>query len=472
MDTTSSKNTAFADVPFDALASNLQGSLIRRHDAEYDSARAVYNGMINRYPAAIARCADADDVVTCVRFAREHGIDLAVRGGGHGAAGLCVGDDALVIDLSTMRDIAVDAARREVVVGGGCTWGEVDRATVAEGMATPSGFVSSTGVGGLALGGGVGYLTRRFGLTVDNLLSADVVLADGRKVVADAESHPALFWALRGGSGNFGVVTSFRFTCHEIGDNGVIFGGPVLYDEADLPDVMHWYREMLPGLPEELNGWIGIMAVPPAPPFPEELWGRHVCGIVWCYTGPLDRAEEVTAPVREFGSPLVVGMQQMPFDVLQSAFDGLLPAGLQWYWRADYFDEITDEAIRVHQKYLAALPTGHSTMHLYPIGGAAARVSESETAFPHRGQGWTGTIVGIDPDPANAQRITDWTKAYWEELHPTATGAVYVNFLMEEGRDRVRDAYGSNYERLTRIKAEYDPENVFHLNQNIRPAGS
>ena len=452
------------------LGAALRGDLITPGDPGYDEARAVYNAMIDKHPAAIARCRDAADVVACVNFAREHGLEIAIRGGGHNAAGFGTWDDALVIDLSLMRSTTVDPDARTVRVDAGCTWGDVDHATVAFGMATPSGFLASTGVGGLTLGGGIGYLSRRFGLTVDNLLAADVVLADGTLVTASDSEHSDLFWALRGGGGNFGVVTSFTFRCHDIGEAGTIIGGPVLYDLADTAAVMRWYRELLPALPEELSGWIGLITIPPAPPFPEQRWGRKVCGIVWCYTGRHDRAEAVLEPVRTFGSPLMVGLQPMPFSVLQSTFDPLYPAGLQWYWRADFFNEISDAAIEVHRKYGAMLPTGHSTMHMYPIDGAASRVPENATAFAYRDGGWAGVIVGVDPDPANAGLISQWARDYWEELHPTSAGGAYVNFLMNEGQDRVKASYRGNYARLTQVKERYDPDNTFHLNQNIQPA--
>ncbi len=461
-----------ATAPFADLAASLRGVVILPADPGYDQARAVYNAMIDKHPAAIARCRDTADIVACVRFARDHGLEIAVRGGAHNAAGLSVWDDALVIDLSLLRSTTVDPHGHTVRVDAGCTWGDVDHATVAFGMATPSGFLASTGVAGLTLGGGIGYLSRRFGLTVDNLVSADVVLADGRLVTASEQSHPDLFWALRGGGGNFGVATSFTFRCHDIGEHGVIIGGPVLYDFADTAEVMRWYRELLPSLPEELSGWIGLITIPPAPPFPQELWGRKSCGIVWCYTGKHDRADEVLAPVRDFGSPLLAGLHEMPFTALQSAFDALYPAGLQWYWRADFYTEISDAAIETHRKYGAMLPTGHSTMHMYPIDGAASRVSEGGTAFAYRDGGWAGVIVGVDPDPANAGRISQWARDYWEELHPTSAGGAYVNFLMQEGADRVRAAYRDNYDRLARIKERYDPDNIFHINQNIRPSGA
>jgi hypothetical protein len=455
---------------YEQLAGALRGDLIGPADSRYDEARRVYNGMIDKRPAAIARCRDVADVVACVRFAREHGLTIAVRGGGHSAAGLGVWDDALVIDLSLLRSTTVSPEDHTVRADAGCTWGDIDHATVAFGMATPSGFLASTGVAGLTLGGGIGYLSRRFGLTVDNLLAADVVLADGTFVTASETSHPDLFWALRGGGGNFGIVTSFTFRCHDIGEHGTIIGGPVFYDLADTAEVMRWYRELIPSLPEELSGWIALLTVPPVPPFPEALWGRKVCGIVWCYTGAHDKADEVLAPVKTHGSPLMVGLQPMPFTALQGAFDPLYPAGLQWYWRADFFNEISDTAIEVHRKYGAMLPTGHSTMHMYPIDGAASRVPENATAFAYRDGGWAGVIVGVDPDPANAGLISQWTRDYWEELHPTSAGGAYVNFLMNEGQDRVKASYRGNYARLTQVKERYDPGNTFHINQNIQPA--
>jgi FAD/FMN-containing dehydrogenase len=453
---------------FDSFSSALRGPVIQPSDEGYDAARAVYNAMIDRRPAAIAQCADVADVMTAVRFARENGLTVAVRGGGHNAGGLGVWDDALVIDLSAMRGVTVDPQARTVRAEGGCVWGDVDHATHAFGLATPSGILSSTGVGGLSLGGGIGYLARRFGLTVDNLLAADVVLADGSFVTATPDSHPDLFWALRGGGGNFGVVTSFLFRCHDVGD---VVAGPILYDIADTSDVLRWYREIQPSLPEELSGWFALLTIPPAPPFPEELWLRKACAVVWCYTGPPERADETLAPVRGFGTPLLDGTQQVPFPALQSVFDALYPAGLQWYWRTDFFREIPDAAIAAHQEFGEALPTPHSTMHMYPIDGAVQRVSSDATAFAYRDGGWAGVIVGVDPDPANAGQIRDWAVRYSEALHPTSAGGGYVNFMMaEEGSDRVRASYGPNYDRLARIKARYDPDNFFHVNQNIPPA--
>lgn len=459
-----------ATAPYDELAAQLHGRLVRPADADYDAVRAVYNGMIDQHPAAVARCRNAVDVSLAVKFARQHDLEVTIRGGGHNAAGLGVRDRALMIDLSEMRSVQVDPKARTVRVEGGCTWSDVDHATGGFGLATPCGFLASTGVGGLALGGGIGYLARRYGLTVDNLLAADVVLADGSLVRAAEDENPDLFWALRGGGGNFGVVTSFLFRCHPVGEQGIVIAGPVFYDLDDLGAVMRWYRELLPALPEELSGWFGILTIPPVAPFPEDLWMRKACVINWCYTGPHDRADEVLEPIRSFGDPLLVAVQEMPFAAFQSMFDPLLPAGLQWYWKADNFTELSDEAIAVHEKYAAEMPVGLSTMHLYPIDGAAARVPADATPFAYRSGGWAGVIVGVDADPANRELISDWARRYWAELHPTSAGGGYVNFLGDEGEERVRASYRENYTRLARVKSAYDPDNFFHVNQNIKPA--
>ncbi len=385
-----STDTAAPATMYDELAPALRGEIIQPGHADYDEARAVYNGMIDRHPAAIVRCRDAADVRACVIFARDHDIEIAVRGGGHNAAGLGVWDNALVIDLSPMKGVSPSPDGGTVRVDAGCTWADVDHATVPFGMATPAGFIGSTGVAGLTLGGGVaGYLGRRFGLTVDNLISADVVLADGSFVTASETSHPDLFWALRGGGGNFGVVTTFTFKCHQIGENGVIIGGPVLYDLADTTEVMQWYREIQPSLPEDLSGWIGVLTIPPAPPFPEELWGRKSCAIVWCYSGPHDKADAVLEPIKTFGSPLVMGLHEMPYSSLTTAFDALYPAGLQWYWRADFFEEITDKAIEAHVEFADA--AADRALHDAPLPdrrrGRTGRRGRDAVRLPQR---WLG----------------------------------------------------------------------------------
>jgi FAD binding domain/Berberine and berberine like len=450
----------------DALADQLRGQVIRPGEAAYDGARAVHNGSIDRRPGAIARCADVADVITAIRIASDDDALVSVRGGGHNGAGLGVIDGGLVIDLSSMRGIRVDPGAQAVRADGGCTLGEVDHATHAFGLATPSGIISSTGVSGLTLGGGIGHLSRRYGLSVDNLVSADVVLADGSFVTASAGENSDLFWALRGGGGNFGVVTSLELRCHPVRN---VVTGPVLYDVDDAGDLLRWYREFLPSAPDDLNGFFAFMTVPPAPPFPEHLHMRNVCGVMWCYVGPPEQADEVLAPVRSFGTPLLDGIHEAPFPALQSAFDGLYPPGLQWYWRADFFQEITDDAIAVHERF-GKVPTMHSTMHLYPIDGAAHDVDAADTPFSYRDATWAGVIAGVDPDPANLPMIERWAVDYWDALHPHSAGGAYVNFMMDEGDARVRATYRDNYERLTQVKAQYDPENFFRVNQNIPPA--
>jgi FAD/FMN-containing dehydrogenase len=448
------------------LAANLRGDLILPSDPDYESVRAVYNGMIDKRPAMIARCADVADVIAAVTFARKHDLLLAIRGGGHHGAGLGTCDAGLVIDLSQMKGIRVDPESRSVRVEGGCTWGEVDHATHAFGMATPSGFISTTGVGGLTLGGGLGYLTRKYGLTIDNLLAVDIVLADGSFVTANADQHADLFWAVRGGGGNFGVVTSFLFRLHPV---STVVGGPTLWPIDQAAEVMRWYRDFITEAPEDLNGWFGILVVPPAPTFPEDLHLKTMCGIVWCYTGPEERADEVFAPVQEVGAPALHGVGAMPYPVLQSAFDGLFTPGLQWYWKADFVDELSDEAIERHLEFAAEIPTMLSTMHLYPINGAAHRVGQDDTAWGYRDATWGMVIAGVDPDPANAEKISTWARDYWQAIHPYSAGGAYVNMMMEEGPDRIRAAYRDNYERLVEVKTRYDPSNLFCVNLNIKP---
>jgi FAD/FMN-containing dehydrogenase len=354
------------------------------------------------------------------------------------------------------------------LVFGGSTWGEVDHATHAFGLATPSGIVSTTGVGGLTLGGGLGHLTRRCGLTIDNLLAADVVLADGSFVTASADSHADLFWALRGGGGNFGVITSFLFRLHPI---DTVYGGPMFWDITRSAEVLRWYREFLPAAPGELTGFFCFHIVPSVEPFPEQLWGTSICGVVWCYTGPLEYAEATFAPIRaQFGPPALDWVGSIAHPALQSMFDGLYPPGLQWYWKADFFNELSDAAITRHVAFGSQLPTPQSGMHLYPIDGAAGRVAEGATAWNWRGARWAQVMAGIGPDPADNERMIAWARSYWEALHPHSAGGAYVNMMMDEGQERVRASYGANYDRLAALKAKYDPGNLFRLNQNITPA--
>lgn len=444
----------------------LRGELILPEDPAYDSARAVYNAMIDKRPALIARCVDVADVMACVNFAREHNLLVSIRGGGHNAGGLGICDDGLVIDLSRMKGIRVDPAACSVRVEGGCTWGDVDHATHAFGMATPSGILSTTGVGGLTLGGGIGHLSRKCGLSIDNLLAVDMVLADGRFVTASPEENQDLFWAVRGGGGNFGVVTSFVFRLHPI---SMVYAGLTLWPLDQAADVMRFYREFIAHAPEEVNGFFAFLTVPPVPMFPEHLHGEKMAGIVWCCSGPADKAEEALKPMRQFGKPALDHVGSMPYPAVQSMFDGLYPPGLQWYWKADFVKELSDAAIALHIQHGSRLPTGHSSVHLYPINGAVHRIGKSDTAFFYRDAIWAAVIVGVDPDPANNTKTIPWAKEYWEALHPYSAPGAYVNFMMDEGQDRIKATYGDNYDRLVSIKRKYDPANVFRVNQNIRP---
>lgn len=456
------------DTTLEAMRTALRGPVIGPDDLDYGQACKIYNGMIDRRPAAIARCTDVADVMAAVDFVRDHGLELAVRGGGHSGPGLCLVDEGVTIDLAPIRWTHIDPGTRTALVGGGSQLGDLDHAGHAFGLATPSGINSTTGVGGLTLGGGHGHLTRKYGLTIDNLVSADVVLADGSLVTASESEHSDLFWALRGGGGNFGIVTSFRYRLHPVSTVGVAF---TLWPVERTREVLRWYREFLPQSADDLNGFFALLSVPPGPPFPEEIHGRKMCGVVWCWTGDPDRLDEVLRPVNDAGTPAFHFTTPMPYPALQSMFDDLLPSGLQWYWRGAFFDRITDESLDVHLHYGENLPTPLSTMHLYPVDGAAGRVPRDATAWSHRDAIWSGVVVGIDPDPANAPALKEWCTAYEEALRPYSMGGSYVNFLGEdEGQDRVRATYGDHFDRLAEIKRTYDPHNLFHATQNVRPA--
>ena len=445
-----------------------RGTILEPENAGYEEARKVYNGMIDRRPRLIVKCTDAADVMAAVRMAKANDLQVSIRGGGHNAAGLGVCDDGMTIDLAPINFVRVEPSSRTVLVGAGCKWSDVDHATHGFGLAVPSGIIASTGVAGLTLGGGMGHLTRKYGLTIDNLLSVDMVLADGSFVVANAEENPDLFWAVRGGGGNFGIVTSFLFEAHHV---TTVCAGPMLWHLEDAAAVMKWYREFITQAPEEMNGFFAMMTVPPGPPFPEALHLRKMCGIVWCYQGSMEQANAILEPIRSYRPPAFEFFVPMPFPMLQGMFDPIFPSGLQWYWKADFFRELSDAAIEKHLEHGSLLPTWQSTMHLYPVNGKVNRVGESDTAFSYRDAVWSEVIVGVDPDPANAGRITEWARNYYEALHPFGAGGAYLNFMMEEGEDRIRATYRGNYDRLAAVKAKYDPGNFFRVNQNIRPAG-
>jgi FAD/FMN-containing dehydrogenase len=443
------------------------GDLIGPDDPSYDESRALFNAMIDKRPALISRPAGPGDVAALVRFARGRDLPIAIRGGGHNGAGLASVDDGVVIDLSRLKAISVDPSTGAVRVGGGSVWGEVDAATQEHGLAVPSGIISTTGVGGLTLGGGSGYLTRRYGLTIDNLLSAEVVLADGRIVTASADEEPDLFWAIRGGGGNFGVVTEFTFQGRPV---TTIVGGPTFWALEDTDELLAAYREWLPTAPRNVTAFFVFHTVPPGPPFPEEIHLRKVCGIVWCVDASDEEAEKAMAPMLGVAEPLMHGAGRMPLRDLNGAFDGLYSPGDQWYWRGDFFDELADETIVRNREWNDRMPSWKSGSHLYPVDGAAQDVAVEDTAYAYRNATYSQVIIAVDPDPAGAGAIRDWAIGYWEALHPYSAGGAYVNFMMDEGQARVKATYGPNYERLTRVKAVYDPDNVFHVNQNIVPA--
>jgi hypothetical protein len=405
-----------------SLRAELRGELILPADASYDEARKLYNAMIDKRPALITRCADAADVISAVNFARENGLPLAIRGGGHNGAGFGSVEDGLVVDLSPIKGVRVDPAARTVRVGGGATWGEVDHATHAFGLAVPGGIISTTGVGGLTLGGGHGYLTRKCGLTIDSLTSADVVLADGSLVRASGDENEDLFWALRGGGSNFGVVTSFEFRAHRVRE---VFAGVTVWPIEQAPEVLRFYRDFMEQTSENMYGFFTFLKVPPGPPFPEPLHGETMCGVVWCYAGSLDAAGAEFEPIRGFGAAFEF-LGPMPFPALNSMFDPLLPPGLQWYWKGDFVDELPEEAIALHAEHGSKLPTPLSTMHLYPIDGAAHQVGETDTAFSYRRSRWSAVYAGIDPDPANNESTISWAREYWEALHPYSAGGAYT----------------------------------------------
>jgi FAD/FMN-containing dehydrogenases len=447
---------------------NLRGDLIQRSDERYEEARKLYNGMIDKRPLLIARCVDVADITAAVNFGRDLDLLIAIRGGGHNGPGFGSCDDGLVIDLSMMKSVRVDPATGRVRVDPGCTSGDVDHATHAFGLAVPFGIVSTTGVAGLTLGGGTGYLTRKYGLTIDNLLEADVVLADGSFVTASQSLNPDLFWALRGGGGNFGVVTSFLFQAHPV---STVYAGPIFWDAAHAKDVMRAYRDFLPTAPEELGAFVGLKTVLSTDPFPKDYWGRRACAVISSYNGGAEEGEKVMAQLlRSVPKPIFNWMGAMPFPAMQTLFDPFFPKGLQWYWKGDFVKSLPDEAIDTHIAQAAKAPSGLSLMHLYPIDGAVHRVPKDATAWTAREATWSMVIAGIDSDAKQADALKTWGREYWKTVHPFNLEGAYVNFMMDdEAAGRVQATYGDNYKRLASVKAKYDPKNLFRVNQNIQP---
>jgi FAD/FMN-containing dehydrogenase len=448
------------------FSQSLRGPLIRDSDSNYDEMRKLYNAMIDKRPLMIARCADVADVIAAVNFGRENRLPIAIRGGGHNGPGFGSVDGGLVIDLTAMKGVRVNPKAQTVRVGPGCTTGDVDHATHVFGQAVPFGIISTTGVAGLTLSGGHGYLSRQYGLAVDSLIGADVVLADGRFVTASQDENADLLWALQGGGGNFGVVTSFLFRTHPA---KTLFGGPVILDIKDAEKAMHWYRDFIANSPDDFFVWLGLQSIPSGEPFPREHWGKKVCVLLFAHNGD-DGEAAVKAEIAKLPQPLINWTGPIPYPALQSMFDALYPTGMHWYWKGDFVKDLSDEAIAKHIEYAGKALTEASAMHLYPIDGAVHRRAKGAAAWNTRDAVWSMVIIGVDTDAARMPAVKQWARDYWEAVHPYNLGGGYLNFMMDdETESRLRATYGDNYERLAHLKAKYDPGNLFRVNHNIRP---
>lgn len=464
--TLSEKTASLSPASIDTLRSRLHGQLMLPSDSGYDAARTIWNAMFDRRPALIARCRDTEEVVAAVDFARENDLLCSVRGGGHNIAGHAVCDDGMMIDLSLMNAVEVDGQARIARVEAGALWADVDRATQAEGLAVPSGVVSSTGVAGLTLGGGFGRLSRKFGLTIDNLVAAEVVTPDGARLTASEAEHPDLFWALRGGGGNFGVVTEFHFRLHEVGPD-VLFG-PVVYRLEDARDVLRHYSEVAPKVPRECSIWADLLTAPPLPFIPEKYHGTKVLFVAPFWLGDPERGQEILAPLRNFGQPIGDGFGRMPYLDAQQAVDALYAPGMQNYWKAHNFAKLEDAAIDALVASAEALPTPQSDLLISHVGGAINDVDATATAYPHRHANFVVTPgARWEPGRDNAAAI-NWVRDCWNALADTAAGGSYVNFI-SESEGRAQDAFDRNHDRLVEVKKRYDPQNRFRLNQNIKP---
>ncbi len=450
----------------DELRERVRGDVIVPGDGGYEEARKVYNAMIDRRPAVVVRAVNAGDVIAAVTFARERGLDLAIRGGGHSVPGFGTCDEGVVIDLARMRGVRVDPASRTARAEGGATWGDFNAATHAFGLATTGGIISTTGVAGLTLGGGIGYLARGFGLSCDNLVSADVVTADGRFLVASATENDDLFWALRGGGGNFGVVTALEFRLHPVKD---IYGGPMFYELDETENVLRFFREYIADAPEQMGAFPAFQTAPPLPFIPEDRHGDTFVAMVACWAGPVEDGERALRPFHDVAPVVAEHVGPMPYPALNGAFDALVPPGLQHYWKAAFVKELTDDAIAAHAEHGPEVPVVTSTMHIYPINGAVHRVAPGATAFGHRDASFAPVIAGMWPDPAQNEANIAWVRRYYEAVAPHSEEGGYVNFMAADDQDRVKANYGANYDHLVKVKQTYDPENVFHLNQNIKP---
>ena len=452
----------------ETLKAGMRGHVILPDDPGYDDSRRIWNAMIDRHPAAIAQCTGAADVMHAVRVAHEHGLLVSVRGGGHNIAGSALCDDGLTIDLSGMRSVHIDPDARRACVEPGATLGDLDHEAQAFGLATPVGINSTTGVAGLTLGGGFGWLTRTYGLTVDTLIAADVVTADGRRLRASADDNADLFWAIRGGGGNFGVVTQFVFALHEVGPE--VLSGLVVYPLAQAQAVLHRYRDYVRDIPDELCVWAVLRTAPPLPFLPEQVHGSEVVIFAFMHAGDIDEGRGLIEPIRHFGEPVGEHIGPMPYVAWQQAFDPLLAPGARNYWKSHNFTELGDSAIGTVVDYAGRLPSAQCEIFIALLGGAANRVAADATSYVHRDVRFVMNVHGRWDRPDQDEQCVGWSREFFSAMAPYASGGVYVNFMTGEETDRVAAAYGANYQRLARIKQHYDPDNLFHLNQNIRPA--
>jgi FAD/FMN-containing dehydrogenase len=450
----------------DQLRESVQGHVVTPHDDRYDEARKVYNAMIDRRPAVVVHCAQVADVIAAVRYARDNSLDIAVRGGSHSVPGFGTCDNGLVVDLTGMRAVRVDPATRTALAEGGATWGDFNDATHEFGLATTGGIISTTGVAGLTLGGGIGYLARGFGLSCDNLISADVVTADGRLLHASGDENADLFWALRGGGGNFGVVTSLEFRLHPVKD---IYGGPMFFELDDARDVFRFFREYIVDAPSAMGAFPAFQIAPPLPFIPEARHGDTFVAMVTCWAGPIERGEAVLKPFHDIAPVVAEMIGPMPYPALNSAFDALVPPGLQHYWKASFVTELTDAAIDAHLEYGPKVPAVNSTMHVYPINGAVHDIAPDATAFAYRDANFAPVIAGMWPDPAQNEANIAWVRDYYQALVPESAEGGYINFMAGDDQHRIKANYKGNYERLVEVKRAYDPDNIFHFNQNISP---
>jgi FAD/FMN-containing dehydrogenase len=450
----------------DDLRAQVRGAVITADSDGYDEARRVHNGMFDRRPKAIVRVEQVSDVIAAVNFARENSLEVALRGGGHSAPGFGTVDDGLVIDLGPMRTVRVDPKNRTARVGGGATWGDFNAAAHAFGLATPGGIISTTGVAGLTLGGGFGYLSRGYGLSCDNLISADVVTADGKALVASKDENADLFWALRGGGGNFGVVTSMEFRMHPV---DTVYAGPIFYELKYAGDLFRLFREFIPTAPEAFGGFPGWQIAPPLPFIPEDRVGETFIVAVVHWAGPLNEAEKVLKPFRDVAPIVAEHVGPAPYPALNAAFDALFPKGIRSYWKGSFVTDLPDAAIDAHIEHGSRVPEVSANMHLYSINGACHRVGPTETAFAYREATYAPVYVAAWDDPAKDESRIKWVRDYYEALQPFSEAGGYINFMSGDDQRKIRENYRQNYDRLVKIKRTYDPENLFHLNQNIVP---